>query len=901
MSMSSLRIAAAVAAILGCAHATAQEARPIKLDIPAQQLDKALNAWADQTGYQVLIPADDPVARERKAPKVAGTYTPESALKMLLASTDLNYRFVSERTVTIRATGDEQSSEHRSRDKENNSVPLAQAQSLPREREEAVDQSELPKTRAGDAGKTSIEDIAEIIVTGTHIPGTTPSAFPLITVTSSDIIRAGFTTIGDVMRSLPQNFSGGITPTGIVNNAPNNASNADNPSGASTPNLRGLGPSSTLTLVNGRRLAAGMPGGGGDITSLPVAAIDRVEIVTDSASAVYGSDAVAGVVNIILKSNFEGAQTAASFGDTSDGGAKQVGVSQLLGTGWGSGHVTLAYEYMSQDSIDAGERDFTSQALAPNSLIPQIRSNSGALTLRQDIGSRVRAFAEGFFVRRDSDSVATDTLFLPYSVSHPTTFQQYSGAVGAEARLGTSWTASLTATAADSDTDQLLNNFIPGTPGSTPSYSEEFHGRTRGAEVHASGPLVQLPTGEAHIAVGAGYRKEEFASSIGVGPSLVFTTADGDRNVRYAFGEISVPLVSEGERPALHSLDLTASARHERYSDFGGKTSPKVGLAYRPTDWLKFRASWGEGFRAPNLADRSAPEYLTLIDLSDSTSPTGSAQVLFRSGGNPGLTPETSKGWSVGSDLSFESVAGLRVSATYFHLIYSDRIRSIGDPYSSLSNPFDEFYLTRSPSPAEVQALVGQNQSGFLNQSSRPYDPATVAAILDTRLVNVARQRAEGADLSVDYTSLARTTVFFNAAVLSISEKTVPQADSQTLTGTVFNPPRFRGRGGVSQVFGAWTATATVNYLSSEANNLQTSQDHIASWTTVDASVSWSGPEQGHSLLAGSRLSITALNLLNNDPPNVILPIATRQGFNYDSMNVTPIGRFVTVQLMKHW
>src|SRR5258707_6743647 len=118
-------------------------------------------------------------------------------------------------------------------------------------------------------------------------------------------------------------------------------------------------------------MAAGLPGGGADISSIPINAIERIEVVTDSASAIYGSDAVAGVVNVILKRNYQGAETSLSYGWAPAGGGTQKLASQLFGTRWDGGDVLIAYEHAQQQEIDARQRDFTSTVLEPDSLLPR--------------------------------------------------------------------------------------------------------------------------------------------------------------------------------------------------------------------------------------------------------------------------------------------------------------------------------------------------------------------------------------------------------------------------------------------------------------------------------------------------------------------------------------------------
>src|SRR3546814_15927295 len=122
-------------------------------------------------------------------------------------------------------------------------------------------------------------------------------------MSSEDIRNACQSDLGEVARSLPQSCGGGQNP-GIGNSqgAPNENANVN---GASTFNLRGIGSNATLTLLNGNRFAYTGASSVMDVSSIPVAAVERIEIIPDGASAIYGADAVAGVVNILLKRDFE--------------------------------------------------------------------------------------------------------------------------------------------------------------------------------------------------------------------------------------------------------------------------------------------------------------------------------------------------------------------------------------------------------------------------------------------------------------------------------------------------------------------------------------------------------------------------------------------------------------------
>ncbi|MCR4532822.1 TonB-dependent receptor plug domain-containing protein, partial [Acinetobacter venetianus] len=147
----------------------------------------------------------------------------------------------------------------------------------------------------------------EVVVTGTHIRGVAPGASPVVSVDRDAIDRRGFATVADTLAALPQNFAGLATPAATSTGVDTTSQNAGR---ATTINLRGLGPDATLVLVNGRRMAgAGGRGDLADVSSIPTAAVERIDVLLDGASALYGADAVAGVVNIILRNDFDGAET----------------------------------------------------------------------------------------------------------------------------------------------------------------------------------------------------------------------------------------------------------------------------------------------------------------------------------------------------------------------------------------------------------------------------------------------------------------------------------------------------------------------------------------------------------------------------------------------------------------
>jgi iron complex outermembrane recepter protein len=201
----------------------------------------------------------------------------------------------------------------------------------------------------------------EVVVTGTHIRAA-PVGVKLITITQEDILAGGFTRIEEALRVLPQNFGGG--PREDTRPPPNmgDVTSGTNVAKGSTLNLRGLGGGATLVLVNGRRVSpSGSEALFTDISQLPLSAVERIEVLTDGASALYGSDAVGGVVNVILRRDYRGATTSVRLADGA-GGTQDWQVSQLLGGAWQTGSANFSYEFVDRDALSA-----TSQGFSANS------------------------------------------------------------------------------------------------------------------------------------------------------------------------------------------------------------------------------------------------------------------------------------------------------------------------------------------------------------------------------------------------------------------------------------------------------------------------------------------------------------------------------------------------------
>src|SRR5690606_9817285 len=221
---------------------------------------------------------------------------------------------------------------------------------------------------AQDAPERTIEE--EIRVTGSRILRQDYTAnSPIMTVDAAQFEETSTIGVETVLNQLPQ-FVPAVTQftTGDVQNT------ASNTVGASVVSLRGLGANRNLVLIDGRRA---QPVNGTmvvDTNSIPSSAIARVEVISGGASAVYGADAVGGVVNFILKDDFEGAEVDVQFGDTQHGGNQSTSISALVGSNVadGRGNVMLGLEYATRTKVLQQDRDWRVEDRAH----PQIGGNA---------------------------------------------------------------------------------------------------------------------------------------------------------------------------------------------------------------------------------------------------------------------------------------------------------------------------------------------------------------------------------------------------------------------------------------------------------------------------------------------------------------------------------------------
>jgi len=287
-------------------------------NVPAQDAAAGLILFSRQAGVQVL--AAEAATRGRRTQAVVGTYTLEVGLDRLLAGSGLNVASNNGRTITLAPS---------------------------------------PQDNAAAGAAAEVTELNAVEVTGTRIAGAPPVGSQPVVVDRKDILSTGRTNASDLLRLLPQvtGLGRGEEAQEGITLGPGNFTNSMG------VNLRGLGVDATLSLLNGHRMVSAGEGGIVDVSQVPLLGIERVEVIADGASAIYGSDAVAGVVNFILRRDFDGAETVARYG--AGQGFDQVTLGQAFGKTWAGGGIFAAVEYGHQSRLPASKRDFYSDDLRP--------------------------------------------------------------------------------------------------------------------------------------------------------------------------------------------------------------------------------------------------------------------------------------------------------------------------------------------------------------------------------------------------------------------------------------------------------------------------------------------------------------------------------------------------------
>jgi iron complex outermembrane receptor protein len=692
-----------------------------------QPLADALEAYAKASGYQLIYRAD--LTAGLTSTGVPPNTPPVEALRQLLRGTDLQFSFVNSRTIVIwkstPGAGHSNSSSEaapRAAGSHKDAGPDA-----PDQRDHRGEPTGIAELFAGSADAITLSRLAleEVVVTGTRQPGLQVAASPApIQMLSSDsLLQAGGSQ--DLMGTLTQ----------AVPSMTMQAYGVDMAAQTLQAKLRGLSPNDVLVLVDGKRrhttanlaVASGSPYQGGasvDLNFIPVDAIDHIEVLTQGAAAQYGTDAIAGVINIILKKSSSGGSARGAYGSYYGGDGSTNAVSANIGLEPYSGaYINITAEVRNHGHSNVGAVD--ERVINPANLATYPGSNMAELSGYPDLNMvegdaqthlKLLSVNAGFAFGRGAEfySYATygkkeansyENYRLPTKVQYTdpaTGLTRFPFPFGFNPREGTeerdySVTAGLRGSWAEWQWDlsstygldrislytlDSANAGLFALTG-TPTPSNYYDGRleatqwtstldlNRDFDIGLSSPL--------NIAYGAEYRRATYSIAPGDPASYLnggaqsypgFTPTDANSNSRKNYaGYLDLAL-----KP-IPKLRIDAAGRYERSNDFGSTAIGKLTGRYDFTPEFAIRGTVNNGFRAPTLAEEfysstNVTPHSAFVQLPPD-SPGGRLLGL----GN-GLKAEKSVAYSLGFVL--RPLPSLNMSLDFYQITITDRIVSSG-------------------------------------------------------------------------------------------------------------------------------------------------------------------------------------------------------------------------------
>jgi len=682
---------------------------------------------------------------------------------------------------------------------------------------------------AQQAGASAAEP-QTIVVTGTRSLNrrTLDSASPVDVIGNKELLSTGSGELATVLsRLLPSmNFP---RPTGA------DASDAVRPA-----QLRGLSPDQTLVLVNGKRRHAssvvnvnGTLGRGSapvDLNAIPLAAIDHIEVLRDGAAAQYGSDAIAGVVNIILKKGAEGGDAEVVYGQYDKGDGEQATVR-------GSAGFKLGQDGWLRVAIEAAERNPTNRAFADPRLAAGPRR--GTLTQRYGdpdsrprtlfVNSQVRinddldwyAFA-GYGERKTSSAATFRTAFTNdaqttlRSPLYPEGFQPLLESTSSDASIVTGLRGDLAGWRWDASLNHGRNrfeldvnnsvNYSLGAASPTGFYAGQLSSAQSLANLDLARDIpVSFMSGPLTVAVGAEYRHETYEIGAGEANSYVGSGAQGYAGFRpenageNSRNNKSLYLNLEGD--ITPDLSGALALRHERYSDFGSTNSAKASARYAFTPEFALRATASNGFRAPSLAQSFYTITTTntlLVNGASALVETGTFPVASAAAtllGAQSLKAEKARNLSIGAQ--WQPTRNWTTSVDLYRIDIDDRI-----VFSS--------NLQLANAPALAGALAAQNvYVGAARYFTNAVDTRTKGVdVVSTYRLKL--QQGARADLTLAYNHNDNEVKNVAATPAVLAGQNLLLVDRQTVNRLTVGSPKDKLSLSGDYTQGIWNARAVV-------------------------------------------------------------------------------------------
>lgn len=720
--------------------------------------------------------------------------------------------------------------------------------------------SALPATGAAQTAPAgAAESIDTAVVTGTRRSNRTvaQSESPIDVLTSRDLVSTGSSELATVLSQL-------LPSLNFPRPSVTDASDAVRPA-----QLRGLSPDQTLVLIDGKRRHTtsivnvnGSQGRGSspaDLNAIPIAAIDHIEVLRDGAAAQYGSDAIAGVINIILKKGATGQFVGLEGGKTSAGDGARLAGSASLGLALSNGAwVRLSIESRDQKFTNRAGPDLRDPTEPRYGLVnqrigdPDSRQTAAIVNGQLALSPDLQAYAFGTLSKRNTSAAATwrtaqtavgsgvlrSTLypqgFLPLEESVTTDTGLVAGLRGEAVQWR--WDVSLNYGRNHFDLDVANTaNLSLGAASPTRFHAGALENQetllnldlARDIDVGLYAPVT--------LALGAETRKERYTVEAGSADSYSGTGAQGFSGFQPSnagsTSRNSISVYANAEAALSKQFSAGAALRAEHYSDFGNTTSAKLSGRYAFAPEVALRATASTGFRAPSLAQQrytiTTTNFIVINGVSTpiDTGTFGVASTAAQALGATPLKAEKSRNFSVG--LLLEPVRGWRTTIDAYQIDIQDRI----------------LFSANLVLPATLRNTLAAQ--GVLAGAARYFTNA-----VDTRTTGVdivsTWQQNWGAAGRTDFTASYNhnknsiTSVAANPALLTANNLTLIDRQTQG-RATVASPDDKLSLGGEHR-FGPWSLRLVgtrYGAFTVPQNNATLDQTYNPAWV-ADTSVGWS-------------------------------------------------------------
>ena len=876
-------IALAVALLLGgfCRAAGADVlSKSGRIELPAEPLADAINKLALQIDVDIIYELGS--CGDFMTPDVRGILTVRQALDRLLRGTQLHYEFVDDRSVRVRLPTAQEVAKLAPTGTRRRSLCGVPGTSAPTPRERPIE-TPGPET--------------PVIITGTGTnfrPGVATDS-PVASFSQDSLEQSGYYTLPDFFSHYAPNLSSNSRATYGIGDGHNGQLGTG-------INLFGLGEQATLVLVNGHRVANSALGDFVDIALIPMAAVERVDILTGADAAIYGADAVGGVVNIILRKNFSGADVSVRYSVPYDSDATELSVAPTLGTSWGSGNVVAAVMFNRDRPLLGTDRPYSNAS--GFDLTPGVRDYQGFLYVTQEVRSGLALSVDGLYSKRytldDINYVRDGSPIGPYVLNGTT--DQYLFAPALTWAFATGWDAILDFDLSESRSAEVTSY---GATGSAAGYTTLNESRERTVDLRANGTIPGAPGGDAMLVAGVGGRWEDYDSAGTVTAAL--SAGSFARHVAAGYSEIHVPLIGkDNAHPFLNRLDFMLAVRAERYSDIGSSVTPKAGVSWQPVDTLRIHGTYGTSFSAARYSD-TLQTFNSLIvqSVASPACASGSCLVAEEFGAHSQYQPEKSRSFDAGVDWSPEHAAGVKVRSSAYLIRYRDQIAMPPDVATLISRAAAfPGIVVMDPSRSYMDTVLAR-AAGYpqgIVDLAGGYTPGAFDFYVDERIRNLAETVAAGADFNVDYEfkgALGTWNLGLEGTrVLRLDERASAVSPLVPVADTFAHPVSKHYEGYARLKRHGVEFSASVGYVGRYANDLVDPAVAIASWTTVDVAVEVPLDGVLPGVFEGSLVQLTVRNLFNREPPYASNPLVP---LGYDPVNASAMGRVVGVRVGVRW